>query len=72
LIEDKEFVKELEKMGVRTVLCPGGVLISMEDAAKIKASVLMGRIKEVYYYANRCGDCILRDLGLSGYWALLK
>uniref|UniRef100_A0A7C3SPC1 Uncharacterized protein n=1 Tax=Dictyoglomus turgidum TaxID=513050 RepID=A0A7C3SPC1_9BACT len=72
LIEDKDFVEKLENMKIRTVISPEGILVSMKDISRFKASVFMGRIDKVYYYSNGCGDSMLRDLGLSGYWALLK
>jgi hypothetical protein len=73
-MEYTEKIKKLEEKGITTKLLPSGQCIfSLKEAnEKLLASEVIELVERVYYYFRNSGDTILRDLGLEGYWAVLK
>ena len=66
-------LKELEEAGVATIFTGKAVIFDLKEANRhFKSSALKESIAKVYYHDGRCGDVLLREFGLSGYWAELR
>ncbi len=68
-------VKILEKAGVKTIYTKLGILFSLQDPNLLKnftGSQVQKMVKEVLFHDGKQGNVILRELGLTGYWAIVK
>jgi hypothetical protein len=69
-----EKIKELEKRGIPTKILPNGrCIFSLKEAnQKLTASELIELMGEVYWHDGKIGHKLLKELGLIGYWVILK
>ena len=62
----------LEKSGVKTIFTGKKVIFDLKEANRhFKASALKKVTGKVYYY-DGSGDVLLKEFGLTGYWAEFK